>query len=43
MTFHEYIISNNNDIERKVAIIFYYLLFNSRLVKYDALMVEIFR
>lgn len=32
MTFHEYIISNNNDIER-----------NSRLVKYDALMVEIFR
>lgn len=41
MTLHEYIISNNNDIERKKKGRYYFL--NSRLVKYDALMVEIFR
>lgn len=39
MIFYEYIILNNNDIERKVVIIF----LNLCLVKYDVFMVEIFR
>lgn len=41
MIFYEYIILNNNDIERKKKGCYYFL--NLCLVKYDVFMVEIFR
>lgn len=41
LIFYEYIILNNNDIERKKKGCYYFL--NLCLVKYDVFMVEIFR